>query len=205
MLRHSHNHAYAALVLRGGYVEAGNCGRHCVGPGEVLLHGCFDAHQDEFGPGGADILNLPCAAHTQTATGRVHDADAIVRLAEYDSHAAGIALAAALLPANNSLHDWPDLLAAALRRNEVTSLARWAEAHGMSPASLSQGFAKAYGVAPKRFRLEQRAARAAKAILAGERPTATLALELGFADQAHMSRAVRRLTGASPRALQRCA
>jgi AraC-like DNA-binding protein len=66
---------------------------------------------------------------------------------------------------------------------------------------VSRGFASAYGVSPKRYRAERRASRAAQAIAAGEGSFVMLALDLGFADQSHMSRAVARLTGLAPRRL----
>jgi hypothetical protein len=56
--RHRHASAYAALVLSGGYEECGSRGRFRVGPGDVLLHGAFDAHLDRFENRETVILDL---------------------------------------------------------------------------------------------------------------------------------------------------
>ena len=48
MDRHVHKRAYAALVLSGGYEEAGDSGRHRVQAGNVVLHEAFEAHLDRI-------------------------------------------------------------------------------------------------------------------------------------------------------------
>ena len=55
------------------------------------------------------------------------------------------------------------------------------------------------------FRLIQRTRRALAAIRAGGEPLSAIALDCGFADQAHMGRAVRRLAQATPSQLRRAA
>jgi AraC-like DNA-binding protein len=199
--RHRHLAPYAAVVLRGSYVEAGDRGRFRVEAGDVLLHDRFEAHRDAFGPAGADILNLPCAGGPMPAIGRIDDPDRIARIAERDPAGAAAELLACFVPDERRIEDWPDLLADDLDGDRVRSLGEWAEAHGLAASSLSRGFALAYGVSPKRFRIERRACRAARAIAAGERPFVSLALDLGFADQAHMSREVKRVAGLTPRGL----
>ena len=199
--RHRHIAPYAAIVLRGSYVEAGDRGRFRVEAGDVLLHDRFEAHRDEFGSAGADILNLPFAGGEMPAVGRVADPDRIARIAERDPAGAAGELLACFVPDGRRLDDLPDLLADDLDRDRVRSLGAWAEAHGLAASSVSRGFALAYGVSPKRFRVERRACRAARAIGAGERPFVSLALDLGFADQAHMSREVKRVAGLTPRGL----
>ena len=67
---------------------------------------------------------------------------------------------------------------------------------------LSRGFGRVFGVTPQRFRLETRA-RAALADLSGPATLAEVAALHGFADQAHMTRSVRDLTGATPGAWKR--
>lgn len=64
---------------------------------------------------------------------------------------------------------------------------------GLARATLSRGFAAAYGVTPARYRADVR--------LVGPEPLVQLALALGYADQAHFSRAVR-ATGMTPRQLR---
>ena len=78
--------------FRGGYVEAGDRGRFRAEAGDVLFHDRFEAHQDQFHPGGADIFNLPMAAGPARAAGRLADPDLLVRIAERDPAAAAAML-----------------------------------------------------------------------------------------------------------------
>jgi hypothetical protein len=84
--RHLHIESYLALVLSGGYEEAGDRGCLRVLAGDVLLHSAFEAHLDRYQPSGADVLNLalPSGFTCQHVSMRVPDPDAIVRIAERD-------------------------------------------------------------------------------------------------------------------------
>ncbi|MGH6781151.1 MAG: helix-turn-helix domain-containing protein [Sphingomonadaceae bacterium] len=203
MARHLHADAYVALVLQGGYVEAGDVGRFRVRPGDLLIHGRFEVHQDHFNRAGAQVLNLAMQGTIQSRIGRIDDPDTVVRLAESDARAAAALAVASFTAADNALSDWPDLLAAALREDRVPSLTQWAEETGVARTSLSRGFALAYGVSPQRYRAEFRARRATEAVARTVQPLAAIATDLGFADQAHMTRAVSALTGLSPTRLRR--
>ena len=194
--RHRHGAPYAALVLRGGYEECGSAGRFRVREGDVLLHGAFDAHLDRFAAP-AEILNLPLAA-PHAAMARVADLDRIARLAERDPREAAAALREDLRPAVPAAADWPDLLAAELLRDTDCRLEAWAARHGLAQATVSRGFARVFGVSPSAFRAEARARRAFARVAATAEPLAAIAAALGFADQAHMTRAVAALTGAPP-------
>jgi AraC-like DNA-binding protein len=198
--RHRHGGAYAAVVLAGGYEECGSRGRFAVLPGDVLLHGLYDAHLDRFAARGADILNLVLSprAFSGVRAGRVADADVIARMAETDVVAAIAELAAQLRALPAATGDWPSLLASDLLRDPQLRLGAWAATHSLAPASVSRGFHKVFGVSPAAFRAEARAQRALTRIASGTRPLAAVAAEMGFADQAHLSRAAKALTGAPP-------
>jgi hypothetical protein len=58
--RHIHEHAHAALVLSGGYEEAGDLGRFQVQAGDIVLHECFEAHLDRFSASGQRFSILTC-------------------------------------------------------------------------------------------------------------------------------------------------
>jgi AraC-like DNA-binding protein len=200
--RHRHRKGYVAVVLAGGYVEAGDGGRITAGPGTVVVHGPWAAHQDRFGAGGAQVLNLPLAPGLAEGMGSIADPDAVVRLAERDPRAAAALVGAELRPGAATLDDWPDLLAAALADDPGLAIAAWAEAMHLDAASVSRGFARAYGVSPKRFRLEARTRHAVLALSGWNGSLAALAAEHGFADQAHLARSVAALTGHSPARLR---
>jgi AraC-like DNA-binding protein len=201
LARHRHAEGYVALVLSGSYVEAGDGARIAAGPGDVILHSCYDAHQDDFGRAGATVLNLPLAA-AMPRYGRIADADAVVRLAKRDPAAAAGLIAGKVVAHRTQARDWPDLLAEALSGEDEVALRDWADRAGIAPQSLSRGFRQAYGVSPKRYRLEQRTRAALRRMDGWTGTLAALAAEAGFADQAHLTRAVSALTGAPPQRLK---
>jgi AraC-like DNA-binding protein len=93
---------------------------------------------------------------------------------------------------------WSDELAAALAIDSSLRIADWAETAGLSREAVSRGFRAHYGTSPARFRTELRARSAWARISGDSEPLAVIAHDLGFADQAHMTRAVKWLTGSSP-------
>ena len=197
--RHRHVDAYAAVVLAGGYEEAGDHGRRLLGPGDVVLHGAFGAHGNRVGTGGARLVNLPITAGTAACAegfARVRDPDSLACLAARDLQAAAQALQADLQPLPAALLDWPDLLARDLAQQPGLSLAAWARGHGLAAETLSRGFARVFGVTPRRWRFEWRARRALQA--PADESLASVALQAGFADQSHLTHAVVALTGHPP-------
>lgn len=203
MPRHRHADGYVALVLAGGYVEAGDRGRLRVTAGHAVFHAAHESHQNEFLGVGAQVLNLPLAgAALAESMGVVDDPDAIVRLAERDPSRAVELLRQTFRPAATRLNDWPDLLAEALAADPDLALSEWADAMGIAPQSISRGFRRAFGTSPKRYRLEQRALLALRRLPHWKGSIATLAADTGFADQAHLTRAIVALTGHPPSWLQ---
>jgi AraC-like DNA-binding protein len=197
--RHRHERGYVALVLAGGYEECGSRGRFCVGPGDVLLHDAFDAHLDRFKSQGAEILNLVMENPAMDlGLGRVADPDSIARAAERDLAEAAACLRERLSGTARDAGDWPDLLARDLAAGPDCCLGAWARAHGLAAETLSRGFGKVFGLTPAAFRAEVRAHRAFALVAGSDAPLASIAAAAGFADQAHMCRALRALTGAPP-------
>jgi AraC-like DNA-binding protein len=91
---------------------------------------------------------------------------------------------------------------AILRFDPVASgLLPLAASLGVSPYRLSRAFSRSMGVSLTRYRNRVRVGRALDRIAAGERNLAVLAADLGFADQAHLTRTVREHLGETPRGL----
>ena len=203
MPRHSHASAYAALVIRGGYEEAGDRGRLNVRAGDVVLHECFEAHLDRIERRGAQVVNvaLPPSVHVACGHGAISDPDRV--LAE-PRETAGALLLSLFKPAPRHMQDWPDLLAAELNADPFLDLGRWSDKVKLSPWTVSRGFQHVFGISPSRFRLRARTRRAWNAIRITRVPLAAIAASCGFADQAHMTRAVRALTGVPPMAWRCC-
>lgn len=80
-----------------------------------------------------------------------------------------------------------------------------AEELGFSRKHLHQTFAAEVGLAPKRYAGIRRFARVVERLREGDVPLASLALQLGYADQAHLGRDVRRFSGLTPTALKHAA
>ncbi|MBB6248869.1 AraC family transcriptional regulator [Rhodanobacter sp. A1T4] len=197
--RHCHDGAFATVVLSGGYTEAGDEGRRTVVAGDVLIHRAYESHLDCFSRRGAEVLILPVATNDSIALfGSAADPDRLLRLARRSPQDAWLLLVETLQPSEQRHQDWPDLLAEQLRQDVHLSLRRWAEDTGLRPESVSRGFQRAYGSSPKSFRARSRTRAAVQRICESRQPLCDIAVSLGFADQAHMSRAVAALTGFAP-------
>ena len=204
MPRHRHAAPYAAVVLAGGYLEAGDAGRHRATAGCVLLHEPWSGHLNEIAVNGARVLNLALPlAPRLPAFGRLKDPDAIARTAERHPHLAAQMLLQLLEPVPSDCIDWPDLLAQQLRDDPQISITDWSRRHRLAPATVSRGFRAAFGVSPKRYRLDARALSALRQLIATEQAGSRVAHDTGFSDQAHMVRTIVDLTGLSPDAIRR--
>lgn len=207
--RHRHTESYVAVVLQGGYSEAGDRGRFRVLAGQALVHRSFESHKNVFSDSSVTVLNLPVCQNAKLPSGSlvapcgsVVDPDALVRKAAKDVREAFDLFCESFCPMDLSERDWPDLLATELCSRQELELAGWAAKLGIAPQSLSRGFLQLYGVSPKRFRLEQRTLSAIQMLTSSTTPLAQLSVDAGFADQAHLSRSVQALAGFSPRALR---
>jgi len=198
--RHSHDAAYAAIVVAGSYEEAGDQGRFRVEAGGVLLHDRFEAHLDRFSRAGAVVLNLPLPTGLSFKPGAAKLADPapIVIAAERSLVEATALLLSTIQDATPKPVDWPDELAASLMQDSFLVLSTWAQEQGLTSWTVTRGFAQVFGISPEAFRARMRARRAWKAIQGTETPLAEIALDSGFSDQAHMTRSVKQITGMTP-------
>ena len=90
------------------------------------------------------------------------------------------------------------MLAAALICNPQLAIGSWAAAHGLAAETMSRGFRRVFGLTPASFRAEARTRRALAEIIGSAESLASVAVLSGYADQAHMSRATKALTGQAP-------
>ncbi|MBD3006386.1 helix-turn-helix transcriptional regulator [Streptomyces sp. 5-10] len=74
---------------------------------------------------------------------------------------------------------------------------------GVSPYSLSRAFPRELGVTVTQYRQRVRIGKALDRLEAGEHSLSTLAADLGYADQAHLTRTMRQHLGHTPTALRR--
>lgn len=198
--RHYHARPYATLILSGGYEEAGDHGRFRVGAGDVLFHGPFSAHRDRVANRTTILLDLPLPVDGRRWLGRgtAADPDAVIRLAERDRVAAAAYLLGTIQASVLHEADLPDLLARALSADPSLSIAGWAERHGYARETVSRAFSRTYGIDAAAYRLEARTREGWRRTVSSTTPLAEVAADTGFADQAHMTRAIARLTGKPP-------
>ncbi len=78
-----------------------------------------------------------------------------------------------------------------------------AELLGVSPYRLSRAFTAELGVSLTRYRNRVRVGKAMERLAGGEESLARLAADLGFADQAHLTRTVRAHLGRTPTSVRR--
>ena len=206
--RHRHLQAYATVVLAGSVEEAGYVGRIRATAGDVLIHSTLDCHANRMVSAGVKLIRLNWS-DTNGPGGlyRVNEVDDLARTAEKDVSETALLLKYALsrrpCSAPGTRNDWPDVLATALTQDASIAIGAWAEANGLAPETVSRGFALAYGVVPAAFRAEWRARAAWLRVTRGSDCLCSIAAETGFADQAHMTRWIHRITGAPPSAWRR--
>jgi AraC-like DNA-binding protein len=202
--RHRHFHAYATVVLAGSFEESGYAGRIRATAGDLLIHSVLDCHANQMVSNGLKLLRLNWP-DTETAGGlhRLNEIDELARTAEKSVEDATLLLNETLRkrrasPTPGMKTDWPDLLAAEIMRNSSIGLGAWAKEIGLARETVSRGFTAAYNVTPAVFRAELRARAAWLQVTRGSACLCSIAAETGFADQAHMTRWILRLTGAPP-------
>jgi AraC-like DNA-binding protein len=201
--RHRHLRAYATVVLAGQFEESGYVGRIRASAGDVMIHPALDCHENRMVTSGVTLIRLDWTdLGGRGGLYRVDQVDTLARLAEKDVVEATQLLESLLRggqpPTPGQRNDWPDLLAADLARDATIEVGAWADAQGLARETVSRGFAAAYGTAPIVFRAELRTRAAWLRLTRGADRLSTIAADTGFADQAHMTRWIQRLTGASP-------
>jgi len=205
MPRHRHLGAYATVVVSGAFEESSYAGRLRATAGDVLIHPELDAHENQKASPTVKLIRLQWFDR-KGAGGlyRLKDLDELVRIAEKDVLEASELLADAIdngssIP-TRKCNDWPDKLADDLVCDASIQLGDWANTHGLTPETVSRGFSKAYGITPEVFRAELRTKAAWLRITRASDRLSAIATETGFADHAHMTRWIHRLTGLSPTA-----
>lgn len=217
--RHSHDHAQISFLLVGRIQES--IGRRVYEP---VAGGCVKTagtdHSDRWGAEGALMLSLRLPAvdgDGAVPTDRWAPADLagvarIVRAAIAGAAPGETGLLAADLlacigrgePPTGAPPPWLERVRESATELARFSVARAAEEAGVHRVHLSRAFARHYGLPLSLYRQHIRNARALTgAVRRRDEPLAGIAFAAGFADQSHMSRALRLATGATPAGLRR--
>lgn len=197
IVRHWHERPYAALVVEGLYSESGLRGRWDIEPGDVVVHQGFEAHQNVIKSGGARVINIPLPHGIYPAgVFAVSHPDSLLAAARSDDLEALDQLTPVQLKSPR-IADWMDVLAVELKNPEIR-ISDWAYRSGLALETVSRGFRSAFGIGPARFRKELQVQAALLDITLTARSLAAIATDRGFADQPHLSRSVRAMTGRTP-------
>jgi AraC family transcriptional regulator len=218
--RHEHGSVHVCAVLAGGFVEREPDGWRDVAPGTVRVSGAA-RHDCDFGPAGARCLLLELDdAPLEVATPRYLAGDGgLARLArDLAAAASGPArpfdlpgltaeflaqIARRLGGRDGPPPPWLGRVRELLDDTDgsvpVATLAREAGVHRVH---LARTFRDHFGV-PITAYARQRRLRSARRLLAGDLPLAGVAARAGFADQSHLTRAMRQAWGITPGALRR--
>lgn len=87
--------------------------------------------------------------------------------------------------------------------DQELTLIQLASIAAMSPAYFSTQFKVSMGLAPHQYVIEQRIEKAKQLLLQGNCLIGEVALQVGFCDQSHLIRHMRRLLGITPKTLLR--
>jgi len=193
---HRHEDAYAAIVLEGAYEESSVDGTWLCEPGDVVVHPRWHLHTDRFASRRTRVLNVLAPLPVPPGVWRTRRMRHMESFASTDSLIRDLrhAESRAPRPAPRSL--------ARFSENLSSGVARAAAYAGLSREHASRMYRRHFGLAPRAARGEMQL-RLALALLTTTRiPLAEVALQAGFADQAHLARRIRSATGRTPREIR---
>jgi AraC family transcriptional regulator len=223
---HAHAHPYFCYVSAGEFEELGNAGSYVATRGTLVFHPAAETHSDEFGGAGGRCFNIEVGGEVDLARDPGVVRGAAVRYAAelyremraWDAASALVAegLAAALIaradfdasrvePAPRKARGDIARAAERLRADPCNPppLALLAEESGLNALSFSRAFRRRFGCGVGAYLRAERVEMAKRALAESKKTVSTIAAELGFADQAHLTRVFRDATGWTPAAFRR--
>jgi AraC family transcriptional regulator len=231
--RHRHQEAFVCLVVAGSFEERVATTTRTCERGAVVFHPPGEIHCDRVSSDGARILNISLGARAWARVAALPGTDGPVpgihrgissavaaqlyqRFREDASGAADLAvegLALTLLAEccrsgvrrENRAPRWLGTVLELLRAAapQQVSLLRAADEVGVHPTHLARTFRQHVGETLGDHVRRLRVAWASEQLAKGDRSLSQIALDGGFADQAHFCRVYRRLTGLTPGAYRR--
>ena len=212
---HAHEPGQICFVLEGEYRERIYGGESDILPGDVQFHSPGEWHENIFSTGGALALlisvdrdrwvDVPARRPFRSRLLAGIAADVRRELERHDAGSAGAleALSLLLLSELPRLTSEPEWLRHAAFRIEQQfarpiSLSSVATEVGVHRATLAAAFRRFRGTSVGELIRSVRVARAREALSQTQAPIDEVAQQCGFADQAHLTRVFKRLTGVTP-------
>ncbi|MEP6573833.1 MAG: AraC family transcriptional regulator [Gemmatimonadota bacterium] len=226
---HAHARPYFCYVTAGDFRETGAGASYTAMRGTLVFHPATESHSDLFGESGGRCFNIELDARFDAecepgpVTGRAvrYAAELSREMRSWDAASALVAegIASALVARvafdgrqfSRSVSSCPrervDLSRAAERLRadpcNPPSLEELAADAGLGALAFARAFRRSYGRGVGAFVRAERVERAKRALSESRRPVSVIAAELGFADQAHLTRVFRDATGWTPAAFRR--
>jgi AraC family transcriptional regulator len=209
--RHVHGAPYLSMLLRGGYREETPSGILDYEPLTLVFHPAETSHVDEIGPQGGTFLMIEMRGQGGEGAVAVQSRDSsLAALRLYQQWRTGtldeLSLESALpllLTGRREASPGSWLRRVVDRLHDdfcaPVSVAELAEEAGVHPVHLARAFRKAMGLTVGEYVARLRVAWVARALASREEPDlAGLAAAAGFADQSHLTRVFKALTGSPP-------
>ncbi|HEY2898626.1 MAG TPA: AraC family transcriptional regulator [Gemmatimonadaceae bacterium] len=222
---HAHAHPYFCYVSAGGFAELGEAGSYVASRGTLVFHPAAETHSDEFGGAGGRCFNIEVRDVDLVRDPGVVRGAAVRYAAElyremrvWDAASAVVAegLTAALIARVDFDASRADTaprkarcdIARAVERLRADpcnppSLALLAAEAGLSTLSFARAFRRQFGCGVGAYVRAERVEMAKRALADSNCTVSTIAADLGFADQAHLTRVFRDATGWTPAAFRR--
>ena len=227
--RHYHDLASVVVTIDGVCVSAMGTARHDMARGDVVVEPAGDAHANEFGAAGTEVIivqpRVPSAAMLACCAGalargcrvRHPDVPAIAARMHRELSApdtlASLALDAAALqlivtiarPAPDPVDGrWLSTLLEYMHAHflETPNIETLATVSGVHPAHLARAFRRAMQTSPATYLRRLRVEWAADQLARSTRSLTEIASSAGFADQSHFNRVFKQVTGMTPGAFR---
>jgi AraC family transcriptional regulator len=219
---HTHVTASFTVILRGEYVEEHRARSFDCFPGKILFRAAGERHFDRIGSRGAHCVMIEMRPTWQERFGparppssvcHIHDGDHVLlrlrrEMTIVDAMTPLVieALALELCCKLYRVRATPSRMPLWLRRIQEKLEAEFAQRQSLQalaadanvhPAHLARAFRQHFGCSVGEYIRRRRVAFACERIVARE-PLSHIALEAGFANQAHFSRTFKAATGFSP-------
>jgi AraC family transcriptional regulator len=229
--RHCHEQAYLYVMLAGGIAERALYRENLCTRGWLIYNEAGEAHQDQVLDQGALGLNiemsagwLVCLSETGSAREPVlyqHAGPAVTAVGtlqlamSWHDCLQVLGVEEAVVRLIDSLQRpgqhrrrpprWLGMAEELIRSRYFLGLCldEIAEVAGVHPAHLCREFRRRFGCTMTQYAVRLRADRALQEVIRSDTPLATVAAQLGFADQAHLTRTIREHFGTTPGRLRR--
>lgn len=225
---HAHAHPYLCLVIEGSWEEGYDGGRRRCSPHTVIYHPAGEVHWDHFTLNAGRVFAIELGyqwLERLADTSRVFEEPRVfpgglvpwvaMRICDESrrqDRSSALVIEGLMLELLGTvervgdglaLHPAPRWLAVVEQMlrdsyHAPPSLAHLAEAVGVHPIHIARAFRARHGCSASEYVARVRVEHACRLIASTRHSLAEIAVEVGFCDQSHLTKAFRRIMGATP-------